>query len=61
MSEENGRVSVATGGRLIRELDQEGLRGYLKSLNKYEPENKRMGLLKRRLRNAKKDNKVDDE
>ena len=61
VSEENGRVSVATGGRLIRELDQEGLRGYLKSLNKYEPENKRMGLLKRRLRNAKKDNKVDDE
>ena len=61
VSEENGRVSVATGGRLIRELDQEGLRGYLKSLNKYEPENKRMGLLKRRLRNAKQDNKVDDE
>ncbi len=61
VSEENGRVSVAAGGQLIRDLDQEGLRKNLKSLNKFEPETKRKGLLKRRLRNAKKDIQVDDE
>ncbi len=60
VSEENGRVSIATGGRLIRELDQEGLRKHLKALNKYEPDNKRKGLLKRRLKNAKQDIQVDD-
>lgn len=60
VSEENGRVSIATGGRLIRELDQEGLRKRLKALNKYEPDNKRKGLLKRRLKNAKQDIQVDD-
>lgn len=55
VSEETGGVSVAVGGRLIRELDQEGLRKQLKALQKYEPETKRKGLLKRRLKNAKKD------
>lgn len=55
VSEETGGVSVATSGRLIRGLDQEGLRTQLKALQKYEPETKRKGLLKRRLKNAKKD------
>lgn len=55
VSEETGGVSVAASGRLIRGLDQEGLRTQLKSLQKYEPETKRKGLLKRRLKNAKKD------
>ena len=61
VSEENGGVSLATGGRLIRGLDQEGLRKQLTSLNKYEPDNKRKGILKRRLKNAKKDIQADDE
>lgn len=61
VSEENGRVSLAVGGKLIRGLDQEELRRRLKALNKYEPDNKRKGLLKRRLRNAKKDDQVDNE
>lgn len=59
VSEETGGVSVAASGRLIRGLDQEGLRTQLKSLQKYEPETKRKGLLKRRLKNAKKDIPMD--
>lgn len=59
VSEETGKVSVAQGGRLIRNVEQEELRKYLKELQKYEPEVKRKDLLKRRLRNAKKDNKDD--
>ena len=59
VSEETGGVSVATSGRLIRGLDQEGLRTQLKALQKYEPETKRKGLLKRRLKNAKQDNQAD--
>lgn len=55
VSEETGGVSVAVGGKLIRGLDQEGLRGQLKTLQKYESDTKRKGLLKRRLKNAKKD------
>lgn len=61
VSEENGRVSLAAGGKLVRGLDQEGLRRRLKVLNKYEPDNKRKGILKRRLRNVKKDIHADDE
>ena len=59
VSEETGGVSVAAEGRIVRGLDQEGLRNQLKALQKYEPETKRKGLLKRRLRNAKQDNQVD--
>lgn len=59
VSEETGAISVATGGRLARDLNQEGLRQYLKVLQKYEPDNKRKGLLKRRLKNAKKDSQTD--
>lgn len=59
VSEETGGVSVAIGGRLVRGLDQEGLRAQLKTLQKYEPETRRKGLLKRRLKNAKKDIPVD--
>ncbi|MCI8490052.1 MAG: TIGR00159 family protein [Lachnospiraceae bacterium] len=62
VSEETGGVSIAAGGRLIRGLDQEGLRKHLKALQKYEPDNKRKGLLKRRLggKNAKQDDQVAD-
>lgn len=61
VSEETGGVSVAVEGRIIRELDQEGLRNRLKAIQKYEPDNKRKGLLKRRLRNVKQDNQSDHE
>ena len=50
VSEETGGISVAVGGRLKRGLDQDGLRAQLKSLQKYEPDTKRKGLLKRRLK-----------
>lgn len=50
VSEETGSVSVAIGGRLKRGLDQDGLRAQLKSLQKYETDTKRKGLLKRRLK-----------
>ena len=60
VSEETGGVSVAKEGRLIRGLDQEGLRRHLKALQKYEPDTKRKGILKRRLKNAKQDIQVDD-
>lgn len=59
VSEETGGVSVAVGGKLVRGLDQEGLRAQLKALQKFEPETKRKGLLKRRLEYVKKDNSVD--
>lgn len=61
VSEETGGVSVAVEGRIIRQLDQEGLRNRLKAIQKYEPDNKRKGLLKRRLRNVKQDNQSDHE
>lgn len=61
VSEETGGISVAMGGRLSRGLDQESLRKYLKVLQKFEPDNKRKGLLKRRLKNAKKDSQADHE
>ena len=61
VSEETGGISVAFGGRLIRNLDQEELRAQLKMLQKYEADTKRKGLLKRRLKNAKKDIKADHE
>lgn len=61
VSEETGGVSVAVEGRIIRRLDQEGLRNRLKAIQKYEPDNKRKGLLKRRLRNVKQDNQSNHE
>lgn len=61
VSEETGGVSVAVEGRIIRQLDQEGLRNRLKAIQKYEPDNKRKGLLKRRLRNVKQDNQSNHE
>lgn len=61
VSEETGGVSIATEGRIIRGLDQEGLRKHLNAIRKNEPDNKRKGLLKRRLRNVKQNNKDDHE
>lgn len=59
VSEETGGISVAVSGRLIRGLDQEGLRAQIKNLQKYESDTRRKGLLKRRLKNAKQDTKAD--
>lgn len=56
VSEETGNISVAIRGELIRRLDQEGLGKQLRTLLKCEPDNKRKGLLKRRLKNAEQDN-----
>lgn len=61
VSEETGGISVALGGKLVRGLNQEQLREYLKVMQKYEPDNKRVGLLKRRLKNAKNNNQADHE
>ena len=62
VSEETGNVSVAIGGALMRNLAADQLKAQLKMLQqKYEPEKKRRGLLKRRLRDAEKDNKADHE
>ncbi len=61
VSEETGNISVALRGKIFRELDQEQLREYLKKMQKDEPEGKRKGLLKRRLKNGKKDNQLDHE
>lgn len=59
VSEETGNVSVAHGGRLVRNVEQEQLRKYLKDMQKYEADVKRKDLRKRRLKNAKQDNQVD--
>lgn len=62
VSEETGNISVAIGGGLERNLEQDQLRAQLKALQqKYEPEKKRLGLLKRRLKDAEKDNQADHE
>jgi len=62
VSEETGNISVAIGGSLMRNLAADQLKTQLKMLQqKYEPEKKRRGLLKRRLRDAQKDNKADYE
>lgn len=60
VSEETGNVSVAVGGSLMRSLTSDQLKAQLKMLRqKYEPEKKRLGLLKRRLKDAQKDNQAD--
>lgn len=59
VSEETGGISIAREGRLTRGLDQEGLRKQLMTLQKLEPDTRRIGLLKRRLKNVKTDRKAD--
>ena len=59
VSEETGRVSIALGGELYRNVDAEFLRNKLTYLQKRERELSKIELLKRRLKDAKKarDNK----
>ena len=59
VSEETGSISVAHGGRLVRNVEQEQLRKYLKDMQKYESDVRRKDLRKRRLKNAKQDNQAD--
>ncbi len=53
VSEETGNVSVAVGGRIYRNLDQDGLRAKLKEMQNRNKETKRKILLKRRFKNEK--------
>lgn len=55
VSEETGRVSIAMGGELYRNVDAEFLRNKLIYIQKREQEVSKIELLKRRLKDAKKD------
>lgn len=61
VSEETGKVSLAIAGRIMRDVTAEQLKDQLRVLQKYEPEKKKRGLLKRRLKNAKKDDQANHE
>lgn len=60
VSEETGKVSVALGGKIIRDIDADILKIKLQQIQKYEPEVSRLELLKRRLKNGKKVNRSAD-
>ncbi len=60
VSEETGAVSVAEGGKIYRELTQDGLRRHLMAIQNAETEESRLQSLQRRLKNVKKtSNKAD--
>jgi len=54
VSEETGRVSIALGGELYRNVDAEFLRNKLAYIQRREQDLTKMGLLRRRLKDAKK-------
>ena len=54
VSEETGRVSIAMGGELYRNVDAEFLKNKLAYIQRREPELTKIELLKRRLKNVKK-------
>lgn len=60
VSEETGNVSVALGGKIVRRLEQDTLKNYLTMMQKYEPESKRKGLLKRRPKDVKTNSQTDN-
>lgn len=60
VSEENGKVSIASGGELYRNVDAEFLRSKLKFLQNHNLEQKRFSVLQRRLSHVKKGNKASD-
>lgn len=60
VSEETGRVSIALGGELYRNVDAEFLRNKLIFLQKRERELSKIELLKRRLKDAKKAREKDN-
>lgn len=54
VSEETGRVSIAMGGELYRNVDAEFLKNKLNYIQRRERKSSKIGRLKRRLKNAKK-------
>lgn len=60
VSEETGKVSIATGGQLYRNVDPDFLRNKLRFLQNNDLEPKRFQSLKRRLQNVKKADKTDN-
>lgn len=60
VSEENGKVSIASGGELYRNVDAEFLRSKLKFLQNHNLEQKRFSILQRRLSHVKKGSKAGD-
>lgn len=54
VSEETGKVSLAVGGMLYRNVDADFLRNKLMFMNKHEMDSGRLEIWKRRLKNVKK-------
>ena len=61
VSEETGKVSIASSGELYRNVDAEFLRSKLKFLQNNRIEPKRFSILQRRLSRAKKTDKASDQ
>ncbi len=61
VSEENGKVSLAMGGELYRNVDAEFLRSKLRFLQRNNVEPKHKKILPRRLGHAKKTDKTSDQ
>ena len=60
VSEETGRVSIALGGELYRNVDAEFLKNKLAYIQRREQEISKIELLKRRLKDVKKARKKDN-
>ena len=60
VSEETGKVSIALGGELYRNVDAEFLKNKLMFIQKREQEISKIELLKRRLKDVKKNRKEND-
>lgn len=61
VSEETGRVSIAMGGELYRNVDAEFLKNKLVFIQRREQEMSKIELLKRRLKNVKKAREKDNQ
>lgn len=61
VSEETGRVSIALNGELYRNVDAEFLKNKLTYIQRREQEVSKIELLKRRLKDVKKNRKKDNE
>lgn len=61
VSEETGRVSIAMGGELYRNVDAEFLKNKLAYIQRREQEISKIELLKRRLKDVKEARKKDNE
>lgn len=61
VSEETGRVSIAMGGELYRNVDAEFLKNKLVFIQRREQEMSKIELLRRRLKNVKKAREKDNQ